>query len=57
MAPSGLIRYLLGPGRAQEHTNPRVIAAKYEDARTSGLEVDVEPKPNRVKLTVEKHKR
>jgi len=27
VAPSGLIRYLLGPGRAQEHTNPRVIAA------------------------------
>ncbi len=25
--PGGLIRYLLGPGRAQEHTNPRVIAA------------------------------
>ena len=25
--PAGLIRYLMGPGRAQEHTNPRVIAA------------------------------
>ncbi len=25
--PSGLVRYLMGPGRAQEHTNPRVIAA------------------------------
>ena len=25
--PSGLIRYVLGPGRAQEHVNPRVIAA------------------------------
>ena len=25
--PAGLVRYLMGSGRAQEHTNPRVIAA------------------------------
>jgi hypothetical protein len=44
-------------GDNPEKPNPRVIDAKYEDARTSGLEVDVEPKPNAVRLTVEKYKK
>jgi hypothetical protein len=44
-------------GDNPEKPAPRVIAAKYEDARTSGLEADVEAKPNHVRLTVEKYKR
>jgi hypothetical protein len=43
-------------GNNPEKPNPRVIAEKYEDTRTSGLEVDVEPKANHVKLTVERTK-
>jgi hypothetical protein len=48
-----IIRPYIGP----ENRVPHVIDPKYESFETSGLQIDVEPKSNDIKITVELYKK